>query len=53
MKDSFLIGVCMGVLVGAIIVHSCPKAKEIMKKGEKMLKNAENSIKECKCEENK
>lgn len=53
MKDSFLIGVCMGVLAGAILVHTCPEAKKIMNKGEKLLKEAETSIKECKCDENK
>lgn len=42
MKESFTFGLAMGLLVGAILVHTSPKAQEIMDKGEKCLKDAIN-----------
>ncbi len=42
MKESFTFGLAMGLLVGAILVYTSPKAKEIMQKGEKCLEELKN-----------
>jgi len=46
MKDCFICGALLGMLAGAILVYSSPKTREVMKKGEEVLKDAEKSIKE-------
>ncbi len=45
MKESFTFGLAMGLLVGAILVHTSPKAQEIMDKGEKCLEQLKNNVK--------
>ncbi len=44
MKESFTFGLAMGLLVGAILVHTSPKAQQIMDKGEKCLKEQINKM---------
>ncbi len=38
MKECFTFGLAMGMLVGAILVYTSPKAQKIMEKGEKTIK---------------
>lgn len=44
MKECFTFGLAMGLLVGAILVHTSPKVQEVMEKGEKMLKEQINKM---------
>ena len=44
MKESFTFGLAMGLLVGAILVHTSPKAQQLMEKGEKCLKEQINKM---------
>lgn len=44
MKECFTFGLAMGMLVGAILVHTSPKVQEAMEKGEKMLKDKVNNM---------
>ena len=37
MKESFTFGLAMGLIVGAVLVHTSPKVQELMDKGEKCL----------------
>lgn len=38
MKECFTFGLAMGILVGAVLVHTSPKVQKMMEKGEKNLK---------------
>ena len=44
MKECFTFGLAMGILVGAVLVHTSPKVQEIMEKGEKALKDRVNKM---------
>ena len=46
MKECFTFGLAMGVIVGAILVHTSPKVQKFMEKGEKMVKEKIEEIKD-------
>lgn len=46
MKESFTFGLAMGMIVGAILVHTSPKVQRMMEKGEKCIKEKIEEIQE-------
>ena len=38
MKECFTFGLALGMLVGAVLVHSSPKVQKMMDKGEQCIK---------------
>lgn len=44
MKECFTFGLAMGMIVGAILVHTSPKVQQMMDKGEKVLKENLNNM---------
>ena len=46
MKESFTFGLALGMIVGAILVHTSPKVQRMMEKGEKCIKEKIEEIQE-------
>lgn len=46
MKECFSFGLAMGMLVGAILVYTSPKVQKMMEKGEKMIKEKIEEMKD-------
>lgn len=46
MKECFSFGLAMGMIVGAILVHTSPKVQKMMEKGEKCIKEKIEEIQE-------
>ena len=44
MKECFTFGLALGMLVGAVLVYTSPKAQQAMEKGEKIVKEKINNM---------
>ncbi len=44
MNDRFICGLMLGIFMGAVIMHSSPKAQQLMEKGKQELKEQINKI---------